>query len=249
MKNFIIGIHCNNKKIKAVCINMLNYILSKGIYAANYNEYNGLTQDVRINYDRCIAFADKYIDAFCMLYNNRRNEVIKAIEDNKYYCFNTGQFIDHNVAEMCVAKAHLHNKMLSFEDVANVGIADRLIKANKRNMYLYASMPVIFSAIDIALSKFDRDALDNSTIKAAADKAEISHVSIITDVDSVGRMRKVGSINCTYLYGEFITIKYDGTLTDIVEHLQHTVIDIRGKSLMIQFYILLNYCQTLLIND
>lgn len=248
MKNFIIGIHCNNEKIKAVCINMLNYILSRGIYAANYNEYNGLTQDARMNDNRCVAFVDKYIDVFCMLYNNRRNEVIKAIEDNKYYCFNTGQFIDHNVAEICVAKAHLHNKMLSFEDVANVSIADRLIKANKRNMYLYASMPVIFSAIDIALSKLDRDALDNSTIKAAADKAEIGHVSIITDVDSVGRMRKVGGINCTSLYGEFITIKYDDTLTDIVEDVQHTVIDVKGKSLMVQFYLLLSYCQTLLTN-
>ena len=50
------------------------------------------------------------------------------------------------------------------------------------------------------------------------------------------------------LYGEFITIKYDDTLTDIVEDVQHTVIDIRGKSLMVQFYILLNYCQTLLTN-
>lgn len=248
MKNFIIGIHCNNEKIKAVCINMLNYILSRGIYAANYNEYNGLTQDARMNDNRCVAFVDKYIDVFCMLYNNRRNEVIKAVEDNKYYCFNTGQFIDHNVAEICVAKAHLHNKMLSFEDVANVSIADRLIKANKRNMYLYASMPVIFSAIDIALSKLDRDALDNSTIKAAADKAEIGHVSIITDVDSVGRMRKVGGINCTSLYGEFITIKYDDTLTDIVEDVQHTVIDVKGKSLMVQFYLLLSYCQTLLTN-
>lgn len=248
MKNFIIGIHCNNEKIKAVCINMLNYILSRGIYAANYNEYNGLTQDARMNDNRCVAFVDKYIDVFCMLYNNRRNEVIKAVEDNKYYCFNTGQFIDHNVAEICVAKAHLHNKMLSFEDVANVSIADRLIKANKRNMYLYASMPVIFSAIDIALSKLDRDALDNSTIKAAADKAEIGHVSIITDVNSVGRMRKVGSINCTSLYGEFITIKYDDTLTDIVEDVQHTVIDVKGKSLMVQFYLLLSYCQTLLTN-
>lgn len=248
MKNFIIGIHCNNEKIKAVCINMLNYILSRGIYAANYNEYNGLTQDARMNDNRCVAFVDKYIDVFCMLYNNRRNEVIKAIEDNKYYCFNTGQFIDHNVAEICVAKAHLHNKMLSFEDVANVSIADRLIKANKRNMYLYASMPVIFNAIDIALSKLDRDALDNSTIKAAADKAEIGHVSIITDVNSVGRMRKVGSINCTSLYGEFITIKYDDTLTDIVEDVQHTVIDVKGKSLMVQFYLLLSYCQTLLTN-
>lgn len=249
MKNFIIGIHCNNEKVKAVCINMLNYILSKGIYAANYNEYNELTQDARINDNRCIAFVDKYIDTFCMLYNNSRNEVIKAIKANKYYCFNTGQFIDHNVAEICVAKAHLHNKILSFEDVANVSIADRLIKANKRNMYLYASMPVIFSAIDIALSKFDRDALDNSTIKAAADEAEISHVCIITDVDSIGRMRKVGSIDRPSLYGEFITIKYDDTLTDIVEDVQHTVIDIRGKSLMIQFYILLSYCQTLLINN
>lgn len=248
MKNFIIGIHCNNEKIKAVCINMLNYILSRGIYAANYNEYNGLTQDARMNDNRCVAFVNKYIDVFCMLYNNRRNEVIKAVEDNKYYCFNTGQFIDHNVAEICVAKAHLHNKMLSFEDVANVSIADRLIKANKRNMYLYASMPVIFSAIDIALSKLDRDALDNSTIKAAADKAEIGHVSIITDVNSVGRMRKVGSINCTSLYGEFITIKYDDTLTDIVEDVQHTVIDVKGKSLMVQFYLLLSYCQTLLTN-
>lgn len=248
MKNFIIGIHCNNEKIKAVCINMLNYILSRGIYAANYNEYNGLTQDARMNDNRCVAFVDKYIDVFCMLYNNRRNEVIKAVEDNKYYCFNTGQFIDHNVAEICVAKAHLHNKMLSFEDVANVSIADRLIKANKRNMYLYASMPVIFSAIDIALSKLDRDALDNSTIKAAADKAEIGHVSIITDVNSVGRMRKVGSINCTSLYGEFITIKYDDALTDIVEDVQHTVIDVKGKSLMVQFYLLLSYCQTLLTN-
>ena len=248
MKNFIIGIHCNNEKIKAVCINMLNYILSKGIYAANYNEYNELKQNAIINYDRCIAFVDKYIDAFCMLYNNSHNEVIKAIEANKYYCFNTGQFIDHNVAEICVAKAHLHNKILSFEDVANVSIADRLIKANKRNMYLYASMPVIFSAIDIALNKLDRDALDNSTIKAAADKAEIGHVSIITDVDSVGRMRKVGSINSPSLYGEFITIKYDDALTDIVDDVQHAVIDIRGKSLMVQFYILLSYCQTLLIN-
>ena len=216
MKNFIIGIHCNNEKIKAVCIDMLNYILSKGIYAANYNEYNELKQDVRINYNRCIAFVDKYIDAFCMLYNNSRNEVIKAIEANKYYCFNTGQFIDHNVAEICVAKAHLHNKMLSFEDVANVGIADRLIKANKRNMYLYASIPVIFSAIDIALSKLDRDALDNNTIKAAADKAEMGHVSIITDVDSVGRMRKVGSINCSSLYGEFIAVKCCQSLYAVV---------------------------------
>lgn len=248
MKNFIIGIHCNNEKVKAVCINMLNYILSKGIYAANYNEYNELKQDVRINYNRCIAFIDKYIDAFCMLYNNHRSEVINAIDANKYYCFNTGQFIDHNVAEICVAKAHLYNKILSFEDVANISIADSLIKANKRNMHLYASMPVIFNAIDISLSKFDRDALDNSTIKAAADKAEISHVSIITDVDSAGRMRKVGGIDRPSLYGEFITIKYDDTLTDIVEDAQHTVIDVKGKSLMVQFYILLSYCQTLLIN-
>lgn len=246
MKNYIIGIHCDNEKVKAVCINMLNYILSRGIYATNYNEYNELKQSVRINYNRCIAFIDKYIDVFCMLYNNHRSEVIKAIEANKYYCFNTGQFIDHNVAEICVAKAHLHNKILSFEDVANVSIADRLIKANKRNMYLYASMPVIFNAIDIALSKFDRDALDNSTIKAAADKAEISHVSIITDVDSVGRMRKVGGIDCPSLYGEFIVIKHDDSQIDIDENTQHTVIDIKDKSLMIQFYILLNYCQTLL---
>lgn len=246
MKNYIIGIHCDNEKVKAVCINMLNYILFKGIYAANYNEYNELKQSVRINYNRCIAFVDKYIDAFCMLYNNSRNEVLKAIEANKYYCFNTGQFIDHNVAEICVAKAHLYNKIVSFEDVANISIADRLIKANKRNMYLYASMPVIFNAIDIALSKFDRDALDNSTIKAAADNAEINHVCIITDVDSVRRMRKVEGINNEFLYGEFIVIKHDDSQIDIDENTQHTIIDVKDKSLMIQFYILLNYCQTLL---
>lgn len=246
MKNYIIGIHCDNEKVKAVCINMLNYIFSKGIYAANYNEYNELKQDVRINYNRCIAFIDKYIDVFCMLYNNHRSEVIKAIEANKYYCFNTGQFIDHNVAEICVAKAHLHNKILSFEDVANISIADRIIKANKRNMYLYASMPVIFNAIDIAFSRFDRDALDNSTIKAATDNAEINNVCIITDVDSMRRMRKVGGIDCPSLYGEFIVIKHDGSQIDIDENNQHTIIDVKDKSLMIQFYILLNYCQTLL---
>lgn len=246
MKNYIIGIHCDNEKVKAVCINMLNYILAKGIYAANYNEYNELKQSVRINNNRCIAFVDKYIDAFCILYNNSRSEVLKAIEANKYYCFNTGQFIDHNVAEICVAKAHLYNKIVSFKDVANISIADRIIKANKRNMHLYASMPVIFNAIDIALSKFDRDALDNSTIKAAADNAEINHVCIITDVDSVRRMRKVGGINNESLYGEFIVIKHDDSQIDIDENTQHTIIDVKDKSLMIQFYILLNYCQTLL---
>ena len=47
MKNFIIGIHCNNEKVKAICINMLNYILYKGIYAANYNEYNELKQEIK----------------------------------------------------------------------------------------------------------------------------------------------------------------------------------------------------------
>lgn len=246
MKNYIIGIHCDNEKVKAVCINMLNYILAKGIYAANYNEYNELKQSVRINNNRCITFIDKYIDAFCMLYNARRMEVINAIENNKYYCFNTNNFIDAAVAKICVDKAHLHNKILSYEDVANVSIADRLIKANKRNMYLYASMPVIFNAIDIALSKFDKDALDNSTIKAAADNAEINHVCIITDVDSVRRMRKVEGINNEFLYGEFIVIKHDDSQIDIDENTQHTIIDVKDKSLMIQFYILLNYCQTLL---
>ena len=81
MKNFIIGIHCNNEKVKAVCINMLNYILYRGIYAANYNEYNELKQDVRINYNRCIAFVDKYIDAFFKIidFNKVNNQYEKNI--------------------------------------------------------------------------------------------------------------------------------------------------------------------------
>lgn len=245
MKNYIIGLYCDNSRFKEIVINMINYIFNKGVAAANYTDYlETKTAESNSIIYRCISPMDKYISIFCELYNIERGLVTNESLQNEYFCINTKTFINKNKVIDDLRNGDAY-EIINAVSLENNTLSEIYDKYSKQDKLVCITMYTLFTYMRKQLNNLENDIIKNSFIRDAIDIAELKHVCIITDVISDDLIKRIGSINNSSLYGECAIIKYNDLQINTNVNYNHTIIDLQNKSLMRCFYIILNYCQTL----
>ncbi len=245
MKNYIIGLYCDNSRFKEIVINMINYIFNKGVAAANYTDYLETKTAERTSIIcRCVNPIDKYISIFCELYNIERKLVTDEAIYNDYFCLNTKTFINRNKVIDDLRNSDVY-EIISAASLENNTLAELYDKYSKQDKLVCITVYKLFDYMKKQLNNLENDIIKNSFIKDAIDVAELKHVCIVTDVVSDDLMKRIGSINNNSLYGECAIIKYNDLQINTNVNYNHTIINLQNKSLMRCFYIILNYCQTL----
>lgn len=245
MKNYIIGLYCDNSRFKEIVIDMINYIFNKGVTAANYTDYleTKTAESNSIIYRR-ISPIDKYISIFCELYNVKRKLITNESIYNDYFCLNTKTFINGNRVVNDLRNSDIY-KIIGDVSLENNTLAEIYDKYSKQDKLVCITVYKLFDYMRKQLNNLENDIIKNSFIKDAIDVAELKHVCIVTDVVSDDLMKRIGSINNNFLYGECAIIKCNDLQINTNVNYNHTIIDLQNKSLMRCFYIILNYCQTL----